>query len=102
MRFSRPRQQLYLNSPIPKKGRKTRPLLVYPVSIPKLPPVPMLSSLDRSLTLDKTLYQHQMEDLMQQLRQLQHQCWRAQLPCVVVLEGWAASGKGALVKKVVQ
>ena len=62
----------------------------------------MLSSLDRSLTLDKTLYQHQMEDLMQQLRQLQHQCWRAQLPCVVVLEGWAASGKGALVKKVVQ
>jgi AMP-polyphosphate phosphotransferase len=62
----------------------------------------MLNSLDRHQTLDKATYNQQMEDLMQQLRQLQHRCWKSQQSCIVVLEGWAASGKGSLVKKLVQ
>lgn len=36
---------------------------------------------------------------MQQLRSLQNACWQHNLPVTVVLEGWAAAGKGALVKK---
>ena len=61
----------------------------------------MLSPLDLSLSLDKETYQSQIKDLMEQLRSLQQSCWECKLPVVVVLEGWAAAGKGTLVKKMV-
>ncbi len=61
----------------------------------------MLSPLDLSLSLDKETYQSQIKDLMEQLRSLQKSCWECKLPVVVVLEGWAAAGKGTLVKKMV-
>jgi len=59
----------------------------------------MLDTLDLDLSLDKETYQNQIEDLMSQLRSLQNACWQHHLPVTVVLEGWAAAGKGALVKK---
>ncbi|UZQ53310.1 polyphosphate:AMP phosphotransferase [Trichothermofontia sichuanensis B231] len=62
----------------------------------------MLETLDLSLTLDKASYRQQIETLMQQLHNLQSICRDKQLPIVVVLEGWAAAGKGALVRKMVQ
>jgi len=62
----------------------------------------MLETLDLSLTLDKDSYRQQIETLMQQLHNLQSACRDQQLPIVVVLEGWAAAGKGALVRKMVQ
>lgn len=52
---------------------------------------------DRSL--DKSTYREQMKTLLQQLRSLQQVCWENKLAVVVVLEGWAAAGKGALVRK---
>lgn len=61
----------------------------------------MLDNLDLDLCLDKEIYQSQIEDLMRQLRSLQKACWDKKLPVIVVLEGWAAAGKGALVKKIV-
>lgn len=61
----------------------------------------MLDTLDLELTLDKATYQAQMETLQEQLRSLQSACWQKHLPVVIVLEGWAAAGKGALVKKLV-
>ncbi len=61
----------------------------------------MLSNLDLNLSLDKADYKTKIEDLMRQLRSLQKACWQQQLPVIVVLEGWAAAGKGALVKKMV-
>ncbi len=61
----------------------------------------MLDTLDLDLALDKDTYQSQLEDLMRQLRSLQKACWDKKLPIIVVLEGWAAAGKGALVKKIV-
>lgn len=61
----------------------------------------MLDTLDLNLTLDKDTYKTQIEDLMRQLRSLQQACWEQKLPVIVVLEGWAAAGKGALVKKIV-
>jgi polyphosphate:AMP phosphotransferase len=61
----------------------------------------MLSNLDLNISLDKADYQAKIEDLMRQLRSLQKACWQQKLPVIVVLEGWAAAGKGALVKKMV-
>ncbi|MCU0533112.1 MAG: polyphosphate:AMP phosphotransferase [Hydrococcus sp. Prado102] len=61
----------------------------------------MLNALDLNLSLDKDTYQSQIEQLMRQLRSLQKACWDKKLPVIIVLEGWAAAGKGALVKKTI-
>lgn len=61
----------------------------------------MLDTLDLSLTLDETTYNQEIEALMRQLRLLQNQCWDKKLPIVIVLEGWAAAGKGSLLKKMI-
>ncbi|NEO27740.1 MAG: polyphosphate:AMP phosphotransferase, partial [Kamptonema sp. SIO4C4] len=61
----------------------------------------MLDTLDLDRSLDKLTYKTRIEELMCQLRSLQQACWQAKLPLVVVLEGWAAAGKGALLKKMV-
>lgn len=61
----------------------------------------MLDMLDLTLCLDKHTYSSQMETLQEQLRGLQNACWQKQLPVILVLEGWAAAGKGALVKAMV-
>jgi AMP-polyphosphate phosphotransferase len=62
----------------------------------------MLSSLDLSPSLDKETYLSKISDLMHQLRSLQQSCREQKLPVVVVLEGWAAAGKGTLVKKTIE
>jgi polyphosphate:AMP phosphotransferase len=61
----------------------------------------MLDTLDLDLSLDQTAYQSQIEALMRELRSLQRICWEKKLPVMIVLEGWAVAGKGALVKKMV-
>lgn len=58
----------------------------------------MLDTLDLNLALDKTAYDAKIEALMRELRSLQKACRDQNLPVIVVLEGWAAAGKGALVK----
>lgn len=65
------------------------------------PPAKMLEVLDLDRSLDKDTYKQELEALMQQLRSLQQACWETKLPVIIVLEGWAAAGKGALVKKMV-
>lgn len=61
----------------------------------------MLDNLDLSLTLDKETYNSKIEVLMQQLRSLQSDCREKKIPIILALEGWAAAGKGALVKQMV-
>jgi polyphosphate kinase 2 (PPK2 family) len=61
----------------------------------------MLDTLDLKLTLDKETYHTQIEALMQQLRSLQKDCWDNKLPVIIVLEGWAAAGKGKLLQKTI-
>ncbi|MGK7922028.1 MAG: polyphosphate:AMP phosphotransferase [Trichodesmium sp.] len=61
----------------------------------------MLDTLDLDLSLNKDAYKTQLEGLMRQLRSLQTACWQKKLPMLIVLEGWAAAGKGALVKQIV-
>ncbi len=59
----------------------------------------MLDNLNLNLALDKHTYLAQIEDLMRELRSLQNICWKEKVAIIVVLEGWAAAGKGSLVKK---
>ncbi|QDZ39483.1 polyphosphate:AMP phosphotransferase [Euhalothece natronophila Z-M001] len=59
----------------------------------------MLENLDLSLSLKKDDYKEQMNDLMYELRSLHQQCWNKNLTLIIVLEGWAAAGKGKMVKK---
>ncbi len=61
----------------------------------------MLDNLDLDISLDKETYKAKIEVLMKQLRSLQLICREKKLPAIIVLEGWAAAGKGALVKKMV-
>jgi len=61
----------------------------------------MLNNLDLELSLDRETYDSKIEVLMKQLRSLQQACWEKKLPVIIVLEGWAAAGKGGLVKKMV-
>ena len=61
----------------------------------------MLDNLDLDVSLDKETYDAKIEVLMKQLRSLQLACREKKLPAIIVLEGWAAAGKGALVKKMV-
>ncbi len=61
----------------------------------------MLDTLDLTLTLDKETYKTEIEALMRQLRSLQKDCWHHKLPVVIVLEGWAAAGKGKLLQKTI-
>ncbi|CAD5946651.1 Polyphosphate:AMP phosphotransferase [Planktothrix tepida] len=61
----------------------------------------MLDTLDLTLSLDKESYKTQIEALMKELRSLQQTCRDKKLPIIIVLEGWAAAGKGGLVKKMV-
>lgn len=58
----------------------------------------MLDMLDLSLKLDKATYVAERDRLALQLRSLQADCREAQLPVIIALEGWAAAGKGAIVK----
>ncbi|MDH6086437.1 polyphosphate:AMP phosphotransferase [Umezakia ovalisporum] len=61
----------------------------------------MLDTLNLKLSLDKATYKSEIDRLMHQLRELQNACWGKKLPVIVVLEGWAASGKGGLVKQII-
>jgi polyphosphate:AMP phosphotransferase len=61
----------------------------------------MLETLNLNLVLDKQTYAAQITLLREQLRSLQSACWQKRLSVVLVLEGWAAAGKGALVKELV-
>lgn len=59
----------------------------------------MLDHVDLSLSLDKATYREKLNPMMQQLRSLQTACWQKRLTLIVVLEGWAAAGKGKIAQK---
>ena len=58
----------------------------------------MLEKVDLSLTLDKAEYQTLTSGLQRRLTDLQKACWRAEIPTIIVFEGWDASGKGSSVR----
>lgn len=61
----------------------------------------MLDTLNLKLALNKADYCQQLDALINRLWQLQRTARERELPVIIVLEGWAAAGKGALVKQLV-
>lgn len=62
----------------------------------------MLETLDLSLAVDKTEYKSRLTRLQSRLHQLQRACWTTNLATLVVFEGWGASGKGNVIRKLTQ
>jgi AMP-polyphosphate phosphotransferase len=59
----------------------------------------MLEAVDLSRTLPKSRYQRLFPPLQERLRQLQYELRQAEIPTVVVIEGWDASGKGSTIQR---
>jgi polyphosphate kinase 2 (PPK2 family) len=62
----------------------------------------MLETVDLSLELSKEAYKKQAPPLRERLRLLQYQCKDAEIPIVIVFEGWDASGKGLAISKLLE
>src|SRR5262245_14347772 len=62
-----------------------------------LRPVP--DKVDLSLRLSKARYQELFPPLQERLRQLQYRLLEAEIPTVVVFEGWDAAGKGTTIQR---
>ncbi|MCL2404391.1 MAG: polyphosphate:AMP phosphotransferase [Defluviitaleaceae bacterium] len=61
----------------------------------------MLSDINLQQTLDKKEYKSSMRELEATLANLQQTLREAQIPVIIVFEGWGASGKGTSIARVV-
>lgn len=59
----------------------------------------MLETVDLSKKLKKKKYKKLMPGLRNRLYDLQKACWDAQIPSIIVFEGWDAAGKGTSIKQ---
>ena len=57
----------------------------------------MLEQVDLDQTVTKAQYQKRLPALQRRLYELEHAVFTANIPVMVVFEGWAATGKGSLV-----
>lgn len=55
-----------------------------------------------SATIDDSTYKKEKEDLQQQLKQLQYELFKQNIPMVIVFEGWDAAGKGGNIKRIAE
>ena len=62
----------------------------------------MLEKIDLTLELPKDEYKERMSLLQERLLDLQTACWKAQIPSIILFEGWDASGKGTTVSVLTQ
>ncbi len=62
----------------------------------------MLETVDLSLELSKEEHKKLAPPLRERLRLLQYQCKDAEIPIVIVFEGWDASGKGLVISKLLE
>jgi AMP-polyphosphate phosphotransferase len=62
----------------------------------------VLEEVDLDRTLSKAAYQRVFPDLQERLRRLQYDLLEAEIPTVVVFEGWDASGKGTIIQRLTQ
>ena len=60
----------------------------------------MLSDIDLNKTMDKKEYKENLHHMEDTLAQLQQQVREANLPVILVFEGWSASGKGTSISRV--
>ena len=62
----------------------------------------MLEEVDLDRSLSKAEYQRVFPDLQERLRRLQYALLEAEIPTVVVFEGWDASGKGTVIQRLTE
>jgi polyphosphate kinase 2 (PPK2 family) len=62
----------------------------------------MLETVDLTLSLPKEAYKKQAKLLRERLRRLQYECKDAEIPIVIVFEGWDASGKGWIISRLLE
>jgi polyphosphate kinase 2 (PPK2 family) len=62
----------------------------------------VLEEVDLGRSLSKPAYQRVFPDLQERLRQLQYALLEAEIPTVVVFEGWDASGKGTIIQRLTE
>jgi polyphosphate kinase 2 (PPK2 family) len=62
----------------------------------------MLETVDLRRALSRSRYQKLFPALRERLRQLQYQLKQAEIPTVVVVEGWDASGKGMVIQQLTE
>lgn len=58
-----------------------------------------LEAADLSLSVDKATYNETLPRLQSELYRLQHLCYVARTPVVLVFEGWDAAGKGGAIRR---
>jgi polyphosphate kinase 2 (PPK2 family) len=62
----------------------------------------MLDKIDLSKSMDKQLYKRLFPELAERLFAVQKGSWDAEIPVVILFEGWDASGKGTSIQKLTQ
>jgi polyphosphate kinase 2 (PPK2 family) len=62
----------------------------------------VLEAVDLARSLPKTRYQRAFPPLQERLRQLQYQLLEAEIPTIIVLEGWDAAGKGSTIGRLTE
>ena len=62
----------------------------------------MLETVDLTLSLTKEAYRKKAQPLREKLRLLQYECKTAEIPTVIVFEGWDASGKGGIISRLLE
>lgn len=62
----------------------------------------MLDKIDLTKKLDKKMYKHVMPALTERLYQVQKGSWDANIPVIILFEGWDAAGKGTSIQKLAQ
>ena len=62
----------------------------------------MLEDVDLDRSLGKAEYQRVFPDLQERLRRLQYELLEAEIPTVVVFEGWDAAGKGTIIQRLTE
>ena len=61
----------------------------------------MLKKIDPTLKLSKALYKEEIDSLVLKLGEAQRKCKEAQIPIIILFEGWSAAGKGSRIKSVI-
>nr|MBI3612101.1 hypothetical protein [Nitrospirota bacterium] len=59
----------------------------------------MLETIDLTHSMAKDVYKRKAPPLREKLRLLQYQCKAAEIPTVIVFEGWDAAGKGRIISR---
>jgi polyphosphate kinase 2 (PPK2 family) len=62
----------------------------------------MLEAVDLTRALPKARYQSVFPPLQERLRQLQYELLKAEVPTVIVVEGWDAAGKGSTIQRLTE